>query len=58
MLYTYSELRKLYRNFSHLSSDKLFILLELARPWERDSGTMEVLENITRHCDARLRSSQ
>lgn len=47
VLYDNFELRKLHKNFFHPSSEKFFHLLKVARPWETDSGTTEVLEDTT-----------
>lgn len=46
ILYTYSELLKLHRNFSHPHADKSLNLLKLARSWETDGTTKELLEDI------------
>lgn len=49
---TYFEIRKLYKNFSHPSLDELFNPFKLVRPWETDSGTNDIWEDITCRCDA------
>ena len=52
ILFTKSELLTLHRGFSHPTTDKLLDLLKRARPWETDAGTKEVLEQISKACDA------
>lgn len=58
VFYTQEELRKLHRNFSHPSADKLYSLLKMARPWETDEGTRRILEEISSRCEACQRFSQ
>ncbi len=51
ILFTQQELLKIHRNMSHPATDKLMNLLKLARPWETNSETKEILEDIAKHCD-------
>ena len=51
ILFTKSELHKLHRGFSHPASDKLLILLKLARPSHVNSETRKTLEKIKEACD-------
>ena len=57
ILFTKSELVKINRNFSHPSTDKLYNLLKVARPWETDNMTKTILEEISRLCSACQRFS-
>ena len=50
--FTTSQLQKLHRQFVHPSADKLYKLLKKARPKETDPNTLEILEDLTRRCDA------
>lgn len=36
---------------SHRAADKLYNLLIVACPWEKDFQTTEILEEIGKHCD-------
>lgn len=49
MLYKYSELHKLHRNFFlHPNSEKLYNLITLARSWEINSNTKKVSKSFFR----------
>ncbi len=51
ILYTKQELVRIHRHFSHPATDKLLNLLKLARPWETDSETKDILEEIKKNCE-------
>lgn len=51
-LYTYTEPRKLHRNFLHPRSDKFLNLLKLARPRKTINRTKSILQDIKNRCDA------
>lgn len=55
--YTYQELVKLHRAFSHPASDKLFSLLKLARPWEKHQAVREALDLLSKRCNVCQRFS-
>lgn len=49
--FTKKELFKLDHSFSQPETDKLLNLLKLARPWETDENTGEILEDMDNICD-------
>lgn len=58
ILYSYEELQKLHRKFSYPSTEKLFNLLNLAKPLEVDGETTKILDEITYRCEACQKFSQ
>lgn len=50
--FTRLELKRLHRRFGHAQSDKLYNLLQRAKPGEVNAETRAELESIIRHCEA------
>eukprot|EP00171_Calliarthron_tuberculosum_P000669 IDg669t1 len=49
--FTRTQLHKLHRQFFHPSADKLFKLLEKARPEHTTKETLQILKEISMRCD-------
>lgn len=51
MMFMRSQLNKLHQQFFHPSTGKPFNLLKSCRPEETSAGTLEVFQDLSKHCD-------
>lgn len=49
--FTLVQLTKMHRNFFHPSASKSFNLIKTTRPEHATKSTLDILKDITKHCD-------